>query len=316
MEVLTGVDDERIAAQRRKDEFFWLDLAEPSVRELDALKAALQLHPVAMEDTREFGQRPKVDIYQDHVLLVFYTARRTEPGHDRLVEPIEVHVYVSGHWIVTVRRRPCIALDLLHDELMPEGVEAEDYLVYRILDTLTDALFPVVDALEERIDGLEAEVLEQPQRRHLRGIYRTKQEVQELHRLISGQREQFQGAAGAIVGLAELSRGSREYLRDIGDHLQQVRSELQRQTDDLAALTSTYFNATTDKVNRTATRLSVIATFFIVWTLITGFFGQNFQWLVDNVESRTDFLVFGVGGFIVPTAALAALLWWKRRDWF
>jgi magnesium transporter len=316
MEVLTAVDDERIAVLRRKDEFFWLDLAEPSDADLDALEAALGLHPMAMEDTREFGQRPKVDAYRDHVLLVFYTARRAEQGGDRLIEPIEVHVYVSGHWIATVRRRPCSVLDKLHDELIPESVDAEEYLVYRILDTLTDALFPVVDALEERIDELEAEVLEQPHRRHLRGIYRTKQEVQELNRLVAGQREQFQGAAGAILTLAELSRGAREYLRDVGDHLQQVRSELQRQADDLAALTSTYFNATTDKVNRTATRLSVIATFFIVWTLITGFFGQNFQWLVDNVESRTDFLVFGVGGFVVPTAALAAVLWWKRRDWF
>jgi magnesium transporter len=316
MEVLTAIDDERIGRLRSSDAFFWVDLAEPSQADLSALEAELGLHPVAMEDTREFGQRPKVDVYKDHVLLVFYTARAADPGSDRLVEPIEVHVYISGHWIVTVRRRPCSVLDDLHDELIPETLETEDYLVYRILDTLTDALFPVVEVLEERIDELEAEVLEQPLRRHLRGIYRTKQEVQELNRLIAGQREQFQGAAGAILTLAELSKGTREYLRDVGDHLQQIRSELQRQTDDLAALTSTYFNATTDKVNRTATRLSVIATFFIVWTLVTGFFGQNFEWLVGEVSSQKDFLIFGVGGLVFPTVALAVVLWVKRHDWF
>src|ERR687891_90547 len=157
MEVLTGVDDERIAVQRRKDEFFWLDLADPSAADLDALEAALGLHPVAMEDTREFGQRPKADAYQDHVLLVFYTARPADPGGDRLIEPIEVHVYVSGHWIVTVRRRPCVALDQLHETLVPEGTEEEDYLVYRILDPLTDAFYPAITALEGRIDGLEGE---------------------------------------------------------------------------------------------------------------------------------------------------------------
>jgi magnesium transporter len=54
----------------------------------------------------------------------------------------------------------------------------------------------------------------------------------------------------------------------------------------------------------------------VVWTLITGFFGQNFQWLVDSVETRTDFLMYGVGGLVIPTAALAGLLWHKRRDWF
>ena len=60
----------------------------------------------------------------------------------------------------------------------------------------------------------------------------------------------------------------------------------------------------------------MIATFFITWTLITGFFGQNFGWLVSNVESRTDFLVFGVGGLVIPTVGLVTLLWIKRRDWF
>ena len=52
----------------------------------------LGLHPVALEDTREFGQRPKVDPYDDHVLLVFYTARLD--GARAAVAPLEVHVYV------------------------------------------------------------------------------------------------------------------------------------------------------------------------------------------------------------------------------
>jgi magnesium transporter len=315
VDVLTAVDDDRIATRLDRDEFFWLDLVAPGRQELGALQETLALHPMALEDTHEFGQRPKVDAYQDHVLLVFYTARRSE-DEERAVEPIEVHVYVSGHWMVTVRRRPCLLLDRLHDILVPAGTEAEDYLVYRVLDGLTDGWYPAIADLEERIDTLEGEVLQRPRRDHLRRIYRVKQEVQELHRLVVGQRDQFQSASAAILDLAGLSRGTREYLRDIGDHLAQIGGELQRQIDDLMTLTATYYNATTEKVNRTATRLSVIATFFVVWTLVTGFFGQNFGWLVDNVESRTDFLVFGVGGFVVPTAILGALLWIKRHDWF
>jgi magnesium transporter len=313
--VLTEVDRDRIAEHRRRDEFFWLDLAQPSDDELNALQAALGLHEMALEDTREFGQRPKVDAYQDYVLIVFYTARESRDA-DRVVEPVEVHVYVSGAWIVTVHREPLPLLERLHDELEPAGTHEEDYLVYRILDSLTDAFYPAVTALEERIDALEADVLARPRRELLRRVYRRKQEVHELQRLIAGQRDQFQTASGAILELAGLSRGTREYLRDIGDHLEQIGGELQRQNDDLTALTSIYFNASAERVNRTATRLSVVATFFVVWTLITGFFGQNFRWLVDSVETRTDFLVFGVGGLVVPTVILATVLWLKRHDWF
>ena len=307
MDVLTAVDGDRIAAHGERDEFFWLDLHEPTPVDLVALHEALGLHPMALEDTREFGQRPKVDTYQDYVLVVFYTAAPSD-APERVVDAVEVHVYVSGDWIITVHRDGLPLLDRLHHALAPAGTQQEDYLVYRILDALTDAFYPAISRIEERIDALEADVLERPRRELLRRVYRRKQEVHELQRLVSGQRDQFQTAAGAIMDLAGLSRGTREYLRDIGDHLAQIGGELQRQNDDL--------NASAERVNRTATRLSVVATFFVVWTLITGFFGQNFQWLVDNVESRTDFLVFGVGGLVVPSLALAAVLWIKRRDWF
>jgi magnesium transporter len=59
-----------------------------------------------------------------------------------------------------------------------------------------------------------------------------------------------------------------------------------------------------------------VGTFFVTWTLITGFFGQNFGWLVANVDTRSDFLVLVLGGLLVPTIALGAVLWVKRRDWF
>ena len=54
----------------------------------------------------------------------------------------------------------------------------------------------------------------------------------------------------------------------------------------------------------------------MIWTVITGFFGQNFKWLSDHVESRHAFLFFGVGGLIIPTVILLTLFWVKRRDWF
>jgi magnesium transporter len=315
MDVLTAVDGGRIAGHRSADEFFWLDLTSPSPDDLDSLQTTLGLHPMALEDTREFGQRPKVDVYQAYVLVVFFTARGSEDP-DRVVHPVEVHVYVSGGWIVTVHREALPLLERLHDELAPAGTHEEDYLVYRILDGMTDSFFPAITALEDQIDGLEADVLEHPHRELLGRVYRCKQEVHELQRLIAGQRDRFPTASDAILDLAGLSHGTREYLRDIADHLEQVGAELQRQNDDLTALTGIYFNASAERVNRTATRLSVVATFFVVWTLITGFFGQNFGWLVANIESRTDFLVFGVGGLVVPTAVLAAVLWRKRRDWF
>jgi magnesium transporter len=315
MQVMTAVEEPRIRDLLDRDEFFWIDLASPPDADLDRLGALLHLHPVALEDTHEFGQRPKLDAYHDHLLLVFYSARATGdpnwPG-----DTIEVHVYLSGKFVVTVRREPCSVLDALHAALVPEGTDEEEFLVYRILDALTDAFFPVIAVLEEQIDALEGQVLTRPRRGHLSEAYRLKQCVHALLRVAQAQRDQFQHVSDSILGLAGLSRGSRAYLRDVGDHLVQVAGELHRQTEDLLALTATYFNANSDRLNNVATRIAVLSTLFILWTLVTGFFGQNFGWLADHIKSREAFLLLGVGGLVIPTVILLTLFYVKRDEWF
>jgi magnesium transporter len=313
MEVLTDVDRGRIEALRARDEFFWLDLASPTDAQLDATGELLGLHELALEDTREFNQRPKIDRYPDAVLLVYWSARVAPDGVG--VEQLEIHLHISGGFLVTVRRAPCAELDVLHDMLVPEGTQAEDYIVYRVLDGLTDALFPVIDHLEGRIDALEEEVLSNPDRHQMREIYRLKQEVQGVQRRLVPQRDQFGAATEAIMDLPGLTRGSRAYLRDVGDHLAQITGELYRQVDDLGALTSTYFNANANRLNRLATRLTVLATFFLIWTLVTSFFGQNFGWLVRHIDSFEAFMIYDGIGLVIPTILAAAYFWRRRREW-
>jgi magnesium transporter len=307
--VLTEVDPELIARLRAEHHFFWIDLVGPSPDEVQQLGDALGLHPVALEDTLEMGQRPKIEPYQGHVLIVFYTARTP-------AQPLEVHIYISGGFIATVRRDPCQALDELHTSLADEPTSDEEILVYRVLDGLTDAFYPVVAAIENRIDVLEVAVLTRPRREHLIDSYRLKQDVRELHRITQLQFEQFKTAHELILGLEGLTKGTRPYLRDIGDHLAQISGEFHRQLDDLLSLTQTYFNANADRLSAVATRLTIGGTIFVVWTVVTGFFGQNFGWLVKNIDTKHDFLIFGVGALAIPTVILLTLFWVKRDDWF
>lgn len=313
MKILTRVDAAELADLRRRDEFFWLDLHDPALEDIDMLGPKLGLHPLALEDSHEWHQRPKVERYHDYVFLVFYSVSSTVGESDH--RPLEVHVYVSGGFIVTVRRDRCAPMDLLHGELDPSAEPSEDHLVYRILDELTDAYFPLVRATEERIDALEALVLEGPRHDQLAIIYRLKQDIHRFERRVVAQHEYFPAAVDAIMALPELRRGARLYLRDVADHLAHVGEELHRQSTDLSALTDTFYNANTNKLNQSATRLAVVATFFLVATLITGFFGQNFGWLVKNINTRSDFLLFGVCGLLGPLGLLSVYFWRRRDDW-
>jgi magnesium transporter len=317
MEVLERVDRDRIAELREREEFFWLDVTGPTPDEIKMLGELLGLHPVAIEDTVEFDQRPKLDSYGNHLLFVFYTVRKGRNTGEGLFEPVEVHIYISGSFVVTIRRAECTQLDALHHELDATDSKAEDYIVYKVFDVLTDAFYPIIDALEERIDALESHVLlSRPSREHLAEIYRLKQRVHDLSRRVVPQRDRFTTGSDAILELPGLARGTREYLRDVGDHLVQIAGELHRQQEDLTALTATYFNANANRLNAVATRLTIGGTFFLVWTLVTGFFGQNFGWLVKNIDTRHDFYLYGVSSLVIPTVIIGTLFWVKRKDWF
>jgi magnesium transporter len=311
LEVLTTLDPERIRALRAAGEFFWLDLQSPDPASVVTLGDLFGFHPAAVEDSREWEQLPKVDDYGDHVLLVFFTAERLD-GETR---PREVHFYISGSWIVTVRRCPT-RLDRIHDRIREENADDEDLILYRLLDALADGWDPVIDELDRRVDEVEAEVLERPRQQHLPMIYRLKQEVSEGLRHAERQANVLPEAVEVIHRLPGLSRGSREWLRDLTAHADSIGSDLRRLTGDLGALTDTYFNANANRLNRLATLVTVGSLFFLLWTLVTGFFGQNFGYLVEHIDSARAFWLYEIGGLVVPTAVLAVILWWRRRDWW
>ncbi|HVL95487.1 MAG TPA: CorA family divalent cation transporter [Solirubrobacteraceae bacterium] len=311
MEVLTEIDDDRIRALRARDEFFWLDLIDARPEEVEALGYLLELHPAAIEDSREWSQLPKLDDYGHHVMLVFFSAE-IAGGTAR---PLEVHIYLSGHWVVTVRRGPS-RLDGLRTWLAQARPEHEDEVVYHLLDSLADGWDPAIQSIDERVDELEGAVLGHARQGQLTTIYRLKQEVGELLRRATPQHAMFPGALEVINNLEGFDRGSREWLRDVNAHLDSIASDLRRLSGDLTALTDTFFNANANRLNRLATVIAVASVFFLMWTLVTGFFGQNFGWLVENIESKRDFLLFGVGGMAAPSLILAFVLWWRRDDWW
>jgi magnesium transporter len=63
--------------------------------------------------------------------------------------------------------------------------------------------------------------------------------------------------------------------------------------------------------NATIEQLTILATVFLPLTFVTGFFGQNFRWLVGDIQTRAAFVLYGIGGLLVPLLLL--FLWLRLR---
>ena len=98
-------------------------------------------------------------------------------------------------------------------------------------------------------------------------------------------------------------------LRDFGTTEEGYVDRLDEQVDRLLTSIDAAANAmgmVLDlQLNERAYVVSVVATIFVPLTFITGFFGMNFGWMVDRVDSQVAFWLLG---FVVPIAT-AALSW-------
>ena len=133
----------------KADRLLWLDLEGTDDEVLTLLHEVFKIHPLAVEDVREFHQRPKIEDYDDFVSIVVYGARS-------LGEPLtEVHCFYAERFLVSVHRDevPAVA-DACHT-LGRLHTDKRLVALYRLLDALVDTMFPYLTAMDERIDELQ-----------------------------------------------------------------------------------------------------------------------------------------------------------------
>ena len=149
--------------------FFWLDLYRPAEEDFEILRDVFRFHPLAVEDSEHFGQRAKIDDYDDFIFLVVYGAA---PDDDRLVE---VHCFYSERFLVTVHRDDCPAFaEIWRARTAPRRGRRQSRrsCCYRVVDGLVDSFFPILAAFDDRIDELEDEIFRAAERRAAAGDLR------------------------------------------------------------------------------------------------------------------------------------------------
>jgi magnesium transporter len=125
---LTDASPDELRSLLERGEFFWLDLVRPTREHVAELVEASGVDPEAAERALRFGEVPQLRLFRGHAHLVFYGAQPTAAGPP---EPVEVHVYVSPEWVVSVRDGSCRALEELHSELNDSPPAAQEAVVAR-----------------------------------------------------------------------------------------------------------------------------------------------------------------------------------------
>jgi magnesium transporter len=252
----------------------WVDITGPDDAEAAMMRDVLHFHPLAIEDTRNQHQRPKVEEYPGHLFLIL------NPGelHDCECAFRELDVFVANDLVVTVHPGPEPTLEEAQhrlDRLFGAEVTAAQVL-YALLDTVVDGYFPMLDDLGDEIDALEDLVLEHPDNETLNRLFRLKRQLVKVRKVVAPQRD-----AMTLINRRDLPYLKTEqisyYLRDVQDHLLRITDMADTFRDLLSSGIDLYMSATSNRLNRVVNRLTVVTVVVGVLAVITGFYGMNFE---------------------------------------
>lgn len=290
---------------------FWLDLQieNDHCPEYEVLRDSFHFHPLALEDAAEFGQRPKLDSYDDFAYLVVFG-----PGSsDHLVE---VHCFCAQNYLVTVHRRASPTMEELRRRMRATSSSQPGHVVmalYRVVDQLVDGFFPVLAKLDDQIDDLEDEILAAPTDEQLGRLFEMKRHLIVLRKVVTPERDVFTTLVSSPEQIPGMTPEYERYFRDVYDHLIRVSDLVDSYRDLLSGALDTHLSTVSNRLNVVMKQLTIIATVFLPLSFLTGFFGQNFNWMINRIGTFPAFWGIAVGAQIVVTVAL--LVMFRRRGW-
>ena len=286
----------------------WVDVTAPDGASVAEVAALLDLHPLIAEDIAERNQRAKFEEIEGTIHIVMFSVRYENGA----VGTVEVDLVLGERSLLTVHGEGWdpFRLDQLHGDPGSVLERGPDYLLYALTDGLVDALFPVMDAIEDEIDDLQDDVIRKATPATLERLFALKRELISLRRATSPAREIFNQLTNRDLAL--VSADHVIYFRDVYDHLIRVTDELDNDRDLVAGTLDVYLSTINNNLSVIMKRLTGVTVLLSGIGAFAGIFVMS--------EAGSAFAGTEAIGFWLVTAAVcgaAVVLAWllHRIDW-
>jgi len=276
----------------------------PEPEHLAFLRDRFGFHPLALEDAATMEERTKYEEYPESTFIVVH--RLGPSPTDEGLQARELHIFLTREAVVTVHSAPIAEIDALVEQTAVDSILARgpDFVLYRILDGITDAHFAVADHLTDEIEELAEEVTsgatEGPDL--LARILQARRTHALLRRRLAPQREVL--VALSRPGEGRIRSETAPYFRDVLDHLLRITEEIDTGRDLLGSVMDVHLSSVNNRLTLVTTRLTLVATIFLPLNFVAGWFGMNLEILPAPLSK-----VIAVG----ITLALPPSLWWWFR---
>ncbi|MEJ2558689.1 MAG: magnesium/cobalt transporter CorA [Anaerolineae bacterium] len=301
-------------ALHEPDGLLWVSLEPLTDEEAGSiLRDIFQFHPLAIEDCQSAGyQAPKVDDFGAYLFIIVHALRPNLPLDE--LDTMEINCFLAHNYLVT----SCLAPEAPPLQAVRRRLERDErlfsrgasFLCHAILDQVVDEYMPIIEVVDEEIEGLEDEILAQPTSHTLERILDLKHSTLTLRRIIIPQREVMNRLSRD--DLPQISPQHRIYYRDVYDHLVRIHDLSESVRDVIIGMLDTYLSVTSNRLNEVMKTLTIVSTIFLPLSFIAAVYGMNFEYMPE-LHWRYGYLMAWAIFLIVP---LAMILFFKRKGWF
>ena len=312
-------DLNELEAYKNNSNVTWINIVGlHDINVLEKIGNIFDIHPLVLEDILNVSHNPKIEDYEHFLFLVIKMISYKEDSNCLDIE--QVSLIIGKKYIITFQEKNGDVFDPIRDRIRTsKGLVRkynEDYLAYRILDSIIDNYFSVLENFDERIEDMEDQILSQPDDLSLEEIHNLRKELIKLRRAVSPLREMIFTIEKEKFNF--IQKTTYVYLRDLSDHIKQIIDSIENYREFINGLLEVYLSNASHRMNEVVKLLTIISTIFIPLTFVVGIYGMNFRtdasrWNMPELDWAFGY-PFVMGLMVV--IAVTLIIFFKKKRWF
>jgi len=301
-------------------ELTWVNIEQPTKKETEHLAENYPFHPLDLDDCLSRIQRPKIDIYDDYLFLVFHFPVFSVEA--RVTTPSQVSVFIGQNYLITLHKgdlKPLVNLfkqcqseenEELRQEYFSQG---SAYLLYRIVDRLVDYCFPILNKIGVNIEEVEENIFtSKGLPKAIEGLSILRRDVISFRRIIWPLRAVIGSMEPKIRRFAKMDM--EVYFGDMVDHVDKIWDALDEYKEIIEGLSDTHSSVVSYRVNDILRVLTILATIGTVLTVIASFYGMNVP-LPGGSNPGGSHISWLVLLLVMLALMGGMLLYFRRKHW-
>jgi magnesium transporter len=292
----------------------WLDIVQPSTEHVAMLRERHNFHPLHLEDVLSHLQRPKLDDSPEdgYVFLVLHFPVFDKT--DRLSVPSEIDIFAGRNYVITMhdgKLKPLVRLvktaanEQVRAQLMGRG---SGFLLYRIIEAMINACFPMVYRIDQNLDTIEAGIFKRNAQKMVEELSFVRRDIIAMRRIIKPNIPVVRSLE--IRERTFLRVDEEEYFGDLTDGLNKLWDMLEEQKEIIEGLNATLDGVTSHRINEEMKVFTFISVIFLPMTLIASILGMN---VVIPYSNHPLSMPISIG--VMALLGLGMVVYFRYKHW-